>query len=43
MFMDALKMSLPADAVLGFMLYMLGAALVFALYAFIYTRLTPYN
>ncbi len=26
MFMDALKMSLPADAVLGFMLYMLGAA-----------------
>ena len=36
-------MSLPANAVLGFTLYMLGAALVFALYAFIYTRLTPHN
>ncbi|MCU7647768.1 DUF350 domain-containing protein [Pseudomonas piscis] len=43
MFMDALKMSLPANAVLGFTLYMLGAALVFTLYAFIYTRLTPHN
>ncbi len=43
MFMDALKMSLPADAVLGFLFYMAGAAVLFALYAFIYTRLTPYN
>ncbi|PWB30359.1 hypothetical protein DCO48_20635 [Pseudomonas sp. SDI] len=43
MFMDALKMSLAADAVLGFMMYMAGAAALFALYALIYTRLTPYN
>lgn len=43
MFMDALKMSLPAEAVLGFVVYMGGAAALFALYALIYTRLTPYN
>ncbi|NER60146.1 DUF350 domain-containing protein [Pseudomonas sp. MAFF212428] len=43
MLMDALKMSLPADAVFGFLFYMAGAAVLFALYAFIYTRLTPYN
>lgn len=43
MFMDALKMSLAADAVLGFAMYMAGAAALFALYTLIYTRLTPYN
>ena len=33
MFMDALKMSLPADAVLGFLFYMAGAAVLLAVVA----------
>ena len=37
MFMDALKMSLPAEAVLGFVVYMGGAAALFALAATVVT------
>lgn len=42
MLIDALKMSLQGYAVLGFVLYLLGAVAIFALFAVVYTRLTPH-
>ncbi|MFJ3487046.1 DUF350 domain-containing protein [Pseudomonas sp. NPDC090202] len=39
---DALKMSLQGYAVLGFVLYLIGAVAIFSLFAFVYTRLTPH-
>ncbi len=43
MLVDAVKMSLHLDAVMGFVLYLLVALLVFGLYACLYTRLTPHK
>ncbi|WNW14149.1 DUF350 domain-containing protein [Pseudomonas sp. DTU_2021_1001937_2_SI_NGA_ILE_001] len=40
---DALRMSLDAQAVFGFILYILVAAALFALFQFIYTRITPHK
>lgn len=40
---DALRMSLNATAVFGFILYIVVAALLFALFQFVYTRLTPHK
>lgn len=42
MVIDALKMSLQGYAVLGFVLYLIGAVAIFSLFAFVYTRLTPH-
>lgn len=42
MLIDALKMSLQGYAVLGFVLYLVGAVAIFSLFAFVYTRLTPH-
>lgn len=42
MLIDALKMSLQGYAVLGFVLYLIGAVAIFSLFAFVYTRLTPH-
>ncbi|MEN2397301.1 DUF350 domain-containing protein [Pseudomonas halotolerans] len=41
--LEALSISLNKGAVLGFVLYILGAAVLFALYQFIYTRITPHK
>ncbi|MBD8496076.1 DUF350 domain-containing protein [Pseudomonas syringae] len=41
--LDALRLSLNAQAVLGFMLYILVAALLFAVFQFIYSRITPHK
>ncbi|MBT2312028.1 DUF350 domain-containing protein [Pseudomonas fluorescens] len=41
--LEALSISLNKTAVLGFVLYILGAAVLFALYQFIYTRITPHK
>ncbi|AVU75025.1 DUF350 domain-containing protein [Pseudomonas sp. Fig-3] len=41
--LEALSISLNKAAVLGFVLYILGAAVLFALYQFIYTRITPHK
>ena len=41
--LEALSISLNKAAVLGFVLYILGAAVLFALFQFIYTRITPHN
>ncbi|NVL49917.1 DUF350 domain-containing protein [Pseudomonas syringae pv. actinidiae] len=41
--LDALRLSLNAPAVLGFLIYIIVAALLFALFQFIYTRLTPHK
>lgn len=41
--LDALRMSLNAPAVLGFAVYILVAAALFALFQFIYTRVTPHK
>jgi putative membrane protein len=41
--LDALKMSLDPQAVVAFAVYLLGAALIFALFALIYTRVTPHK
>ncbi|MEB0044434.1 MULTISPECIES: DUF350 domain-containing protein [unclassified Pseudomonas] len=41
--LDALSISLNKAAVLGFVSYILGAALLFALFQFIYTRITPHK
>lgn len=41
--LEALKMSLNAPAVIGFVLYIAGAVTLLALYQFIYTRLTPHR
>ncbi|MBS7416607.1 DUF350 domain-containing protein [Pseudomonas syringae] len=40
---DALRMSLNATAVFGFVLYILVAAILFALFQFIYSRITPHK
>jgi putative membrane protein len=40
---DALRLSLNSTAVFGFVLYISVAALLFALFQFIYTRLTPHR
>ncbi|TWR90241.1 DUF350 domain-containing protein [Pseudomonas saxonica] len=40
---DALRQSLNATAVSSFALYILVAAIVFALFQFIYTRMTPHR
>jgi len=41
--LEALSVSLNKPAVLGFVLYILGAAVLFALFQFIYTRVTPHK
>ena len=41
--LDALRLSLNATAVYGFIIYIIVAALLFALFQFIYTRLTPHK
>lgn len=41
--LDALQFSLNKIALLGFIIYMGTAALLFSLYQFIYTRLTPHK
>ena len=41
--LEALSVSLNKAAVLGFVAYILGAAVLFALFQFIYTRLTPHK
>jgi len=41
--LDALQMSLNPQALIAFVFYILGAAAVFALFAFIYTRVTPHR
>ncbi|MBN3860639.1 DUF350 domain-containing protein [Pseudomonas frederiksbergensis] len=41
--LEALSISLNKAAVLGFVLYILGAAVLFALFQFIYTRITPHR
>jgi len=41
--LDALRLSLNATAVFGFIIYIVVAALLFALFQFIYTRMTPHK
>ena len=41
--LEALSISLNKAAVLGFVAYILGAAVLFALFQFIYTRITPHK
>ncbi|HWT68158.1 MAG TPA: DUF350 domain-containing protein [Pseudomonas sp.] len=41
--LEALSISLNKAAVLGFVSYLVGAALLFALFQFIYTRITPHK
>lgn len=41
--LDALFISLNKAAVLGFVSYLLGAVLLFALFQFVYTRITPHK
>lgn len=41
--LEALSISLNKTAVLGFVLYILGATVLFALFQFIYTRITPHR
>ncbi|MGO4323436.1 DUF350 domain-containing protein [Pseudomonas sp. KB_12] len=41
--LEALSISLNKAAVLGFVMYILGAAVLFALFQFIYTRVTPHK
>ncbi|KJH81976.1 membrane protein [Pseudomonas fluorescens] len=41
--LEALSISLNKAAVLGFVMYILGAAVLFALFQFIYTRVTPHR
>lgn len=43
MLMDVFTLSLPAHAVLGFLSYTAGTAALFALFAYLYTRLAPGN
>ncbi|MBF7143403.1 MULTISPECIES: DUF350 domain-containing protein [Pseudomonas] len=40
---DALALSLNATAVLGFIVYIVVAVVLFALFQFIYTRVTPHR
>lgn len=41
--LEALSISLNKPAVFGFVTYLLGAAVLFALFQFIYTRITPHK
>ena len=41
--LEALSISLNQTAVLGFVSYIVGAAVLFALFQFIYTRITPHK
>jgi putative membrane protein len=41
--LDALRLSLNATAVFGFVLYILVAGVLFALFQFVYTRITPHK
>ncbi|MBK3507790.1 DUF350 domain-containing protein [Pseudomonas sp. MF6747] len=41
--LEALSISLNKAAVFGFVTYILGAAVLFALFQFIYTRITPHK
>ncbi|EFQ61139.1 hypothetical protein BFW88_24450 [Pseudomonas fluorescens] len=41
--LEALSISLNKAAVFGFVSYLLGAAVLFALFQFVYTRLTPHK
>ncbi|MDR6918324.1 putative membrane protein [Pseudomonas sp. 3296] len=41
--LEALSISLNPAAVLGFLSYILGAAVLFALFQFVYTRITPHK
>ena len=41
--LEALSISLNKAAVFGFVAYIVGAAVLFALFQFIYTRLTPHK
>ncbi|MBV6824030.1 DUF350 domain-containing protein [Pseudomonas sp. PD9R] len=41
--LEALSISLNKAAVLGFVSYIVGAAVLFALFQFIYTRITPHK
>ena len=41
--LEALSVSLNKAAVFGFVAYIVGAAVLFALFQFIYTRLTPHK
>ncbi|KAA0985998.1 DUF350 domain-containing protein [Pseudomonas sp. ANT_J12] len=41
--LEALSISLNKAAVLGFVAYIIGAAVLFALFQFIYTRITPHK
>jgi len=41
--LEALSISLNPAAVLGFISYIVGAAILFALFQFIYTRITPHK
>lgn len=41
--LEALSISLNKAAVLGFVMYIVGAAVLFALFQFIYTRVTPHK
>lgn len=41
--LEALSISLNQTAVVGFVLYMLGAAIFLGLFQFIYTRMTPHK
>lgn len=41
--LEALSISLNKPAVFGFVTYILGAAVLFALFQFIYTRITPHK
>ncbi|WP_309676302.1 DUF350 domain-containing protein [Pseudomonas sp.] len=41
--LEALSISLNKAAVFGFVAYILGAAVLFALFQFIYTRITPHK
>ncbi|MHC8312551.1 DUF350 domain-containing protein [Pseudomonas sp. GT1P32] len=41
--LEALSVSLNKAAVFGFVAYILGAAVLFALFQFIYTRITPHK
>lgn len=41
--LDALRLSLNATAVFDFVIYILVATLLFALFQFVYTRMTPHQ
>ena len=41
--LEALSISLNKAAVFGFVIYILGAAVLFAVFQFIYTRITPHK